>query len=157
MSTDPFGSSKNMLGTTALYESQCRRANKAGDSSRRITVSGKFSLAYVIILEPLMINFRCRFYPTRNKFHLRYKNKYINVVRETIAVFVWIECKTSIPCVGVTKNLLGAFAKLQSVNGSFVVSVCPSAWNDSSPTERNFLRFDIRIFFHNLSGKLSFY
>jgi hypothetical protein len=35
------------------------------------------------------------------------------------------------------------------------MSVRPSAWNSSTPTERIFKRFDIREFFEKLSGKKS--
>jgi hypothetical protein len=35
------------------------------------------------------------------------------------------------------------------------VSFCPSAWNTSAPTERNFMKFDIWVFFENLSRKLT--
>jgi len=32
-------------------------------------------------------------------------------------------------------------------------SVCLSAWNNSAPTERIFMKFDIGVFFENMSGK----
>jgi hypothetical protein len=38
---------------------------------------------------------------------------------------------------------LGAFAKLRKATISFVMSVCPSAWNNWVPTERIFIKFDI--------------
>jgi len=44
-----------------------------------------------------------------------------------------------------------AFAKLQKVTVSFVMSVCPSTWNTSAHTEQIFMRFDIWVFFENLS------
>jgi hypothetical protein len=44
-------------------------------------------------------------------------------------------------------QLLGAFAKLAKATISFVMSVrpsvCPSAWNNSVPTVRMFMKFDI--------------
>jgi len=59
----------------------------------------------------------------------------VNAAREIIAVFCVNKMKTLIPPVGITKNFLGAFVKLRSASGSFVMSVCPSAWNDSVPTK----------------------
>ena len=51
---------------------------------------------------------------------------------------------------------LGAFAKLRKAIflASPCLSVCPSAWNNSAPTERIFTKFDILGFFENLSGKI---
>jgi hypothetical protein len=47
-------------------------------------------------------------------------------------------------------NNLNAFAKLQKATISVVISVslyvCLSAWNNSAPTERIFVKFDMRIF-----------
>ena len=44
---------------------------------------------------------------------------------------------------------------------SFVMPVCPSAhpstWNNSAPTKRIFVKFDISLFFESLSGKFKFY
>ena len=37
------------------------------------------------------------------------------------------------------------------------LSVCPSAWNNSAPAQPNFVRFNIRLFFENLSRKFKFY
>jgi len=46
---------------------------------------------------------------------------------------------------------LGAFSKLEKVTISFIVccslSVYSSIWNDSVPTGRIFMKFDIRVFF----------
>jgi hypothetical protein len=49
------------------------------------------------------------------------------------------------------RRVFGAFLKLQNVNISFVMSVCPpgvtpSAWNNMAPTKRIFVEFDMRIF-----------
>jgi hypothetical protein len=35
-------------------------------------------------------------------------------------------------------------------------SVCLSTWNGSSPTGLSFIKFDIRVFFENLSKKIQF-
>ena len=37
--------------------------------------------------------------------------------------------------------LLGAFAKLRNATIIFVMSVCPSEWNNSAPTRRIFMKF----------------
>ena len=56
---------------------------------------------------------------------------------------------------------LFALAKLRKATIRFVVSVCPSvrpsAWNNSAPTGRIFMKFDIWIFFENLSKKFNFH
>jgi len=44
--------------------------------------------------------------------------------------------------------------KKKTVN--FVISVGLSAWNNSAPTGRIFMKFDIWVFFENLSRKLKF-
>jgi hypothetical protein len=53
--------------------------------------------------------------------------------------------------------LLGAFANLRKATISFVMSVCPSAWNNSVPTGRILMRLDIWAFFENLSRKVKFH
>jgi hypothetical protein len=50
-------------------------------------------------------------------------------------------------------NILGAYAKLQQAITSFVMSVCPSAWNNSVPARRILIKFDTWGFFENLSIK----
>jgi hypothetical protein len=54
-------------------------------------------------------------------------------------------------------QFLGAFAKLRETTNNFVMSVCPSAWNNSAPTERIFMKFDIWVFFENLARKFGSY
>ena len=51
-------------------------------------------------------------------------------------------------------RLLGAFAELRKTTSIFVMSVCPSAWYNSAPTGRVFMRFDIFVFFENMSRNL---
>jgi len=43
-------------------------------------------------------------------------------------------------------GLFGAFAKLRRETISFVISVCPSAWNNSAHIELTFMEFDMSIF-----------
>ena len=59
-------------------------------------------------------------------------------------------------------TFLGAFAKLRKATIRFAISVCkpllPSVWNNSAPTGRIFMKFDIRRFFEkNLSKKIKFH
>ena len=44
-------------------------------------------------------------------------------------------------------GLLSTFANLLKATVSSVMSVCPTAWNNPSPTRRIFIKFDIRVFF----------
>ena len=68
------------------------------------------------------------------------------------------DVQTDVLCAmyGIWPSNLDAFAKLRQATVSFVVSVCPSAWSNSAPTERIFVTFDIWVFFENLSRKLKF-
>ena len=51
---------------------------------------------------------------------------------------------------------LGTFAKLRKAAISFVMSVC-RAWNNSAPTGRISVKFDMGAFFDTLSRKFKFY
>jgi hypothetical protein len=56
---------------------------------------------------------------------------------------------------------LGAFAKLRKATRiSFIISISPrvrlSAWDDSAPTRWIFVKFDIWVFFENMSRKSKF-
>ena len=44
------------------------------------------------------------------------------------------------------RKFLGACAKLRKATVSFVMSVRLSPWNNSTPTERIFMKFDMSIF-----------
>jgi hypothetical protein len=63
--------------------------------------------------------------------------------------------------VGHESSFLGAFAKLRKATISFVTYVClsvrPSAWNNSAPTGRVLITFDISDVFQNLSRKFKFH
>jgi len=56
---------------------------------------------------------------------------------------------------------LGAFEKLRKVTIRFIMccypSVRPSAWDNSAPTERIFMKFYVREFFEKLSRKFEFH
>jgi hypothetical protein len=63
----------------------------------------------------------------------------------------------------VLQTVLGAFVKLRKVTISFMsicLSVCPSvrpsAWNNSARNGGIFMKFDIWVFFKNLSRKFKF-
>jgi hypothetical protein len=60
-----------------------------------------------------------------------------------------------------TNAFLGAFANLRKATISFVMSVClsisASVWNNSAPTSRIFVKFNIWVFFENISRKFKFY
>jgi hypothetical protein len=51
--------------------------------------------------------------------------------------------------------LWGTFAELKKKTAiSFVSSACPSAWNNSAPTGRIFMKFYVWGFFERLSRKI---
>jgi len=58
-------------------------------------------------------------------------------------------------------HFLCGFAKLRKATISFVMSVClsvcPSAWNTSAPTEWIFIKLDIWTFFENPSRRFKFH
>ena len=56
----------------------------------------------------------------------------------------------------VSRYFLGLFAKLWKAIISFVMSVRPSAWNNSAPTGRIFVKFDSSVFL-SLSRKFEFH
>ena len=53
------------------------------------------------------------------------------------------------------RTLLGAFAKLRKATFSLAMSVCLSAWNNSAPNRRIFMKFDSWVFFETVD-KISF-
>jgi len=55
-----------------------------------------------------------------------------------------------------SRQTLGAFAEVRKATVTFVMSVRPSARNNSAPTERTSIKFDVWVFFENLSRKLKF-
>ena len=50
-------------------------------------------------------------------------------------------------------SFLDALAKVRKATVSLVMSVRPSAWNNLAPTGRIFMKFDMRVFFENISRK----
>ena len=58
---------------------------------------------------------------------------------------------------GKGRKILGAFAELGKATINFVMSVRPSACNNSAPTGWIFMKFDIWVFFENLSRKFKFH
>jgi len=53
-------------------------------------------------------------------------------------------------------TFLGVFAKLWKSSISFVMSVRLSTLNNTDPTGRIYMKFDISVFFENLLKKFSF-
>jgi hypothetical protein len=53
-------------------------------------------------------------------------------------------------------QLLRAFALLKAIL-SFVLSFRPSTWIKSTPTGRFFFKFNVCVFFENISRKFKFY
>jgi hypothetical protein len=60
----------------------------------------------------------------------------LTIAKENIAVERYPFCTSQVKC-------LGAFAKLRKATISFVMTVCPSACENSAPTGRIFMKFDI--------------
>ena len=52
---------------------------------------------------------------------------------------------------------IDAFAKLRRATISFVMSVYAFAWKNSTSTGQIFMKFDIYLFFENLSKKFKFH
>jgi hypothetical protein len=61
----------------------------------------------------------------------------------TVGMFAWLIADYGIV-------FLGAYAKLRRVSASLVMSVCPSAWNNSAATSRIVMNYDIPGFFQNM-------
>jgi hypothetical protein len=59
--------------------------------------------------------------------------------------------------INLSTGILRVFVTLRRATISFVISVRPSAWNNSTTTGRIFAKFDIWVFCENLSGKLKFH
>jgi len=54
-------------------------------------------------------------------------------------------------------EFLGVFEKLQKATISFIMSVHPSSWNNLIPTGQIFMKFNIYVFFENLSRIFKFH
>jgi len=100
-----------------------------------------------------------------------YTRNYRNQNARNKSVFVWFSVQTNSNIRRSTWNrpnfrllalnlyvvynsrFVGAIAKLRKVTICFVLSVrpsvCPSAWSNSAPTGRIFMKFDIWVFFEN--------
>jgi hypothetical protein len=66
---------------------------------------------------------------------------------------VWSTGTKLLP-IAYTKLLLGAFTKLRKTTIRFVMSVRPSALNNSAPAGPFVSNFDIYVFFENMLRKL---
>jgi len=54
------------------------------------------------------------------------------------------------------RTLLGAFAKLRIATVGFVMSVCPSAWNNLAPTGGMFIKSELWAIFEQVSRNFKF-
>jgi len=54
-------------------------------------------------------------------------------------------------------SFLGGFAKFLQESINFVMSICPSAWDNSFDTERIFVKTDIRVIVVNVSRRQKAY
>jgi hypothetical protein len=61
------------------------------------------------------------------------------------------------PILNAVLCFLGDFAELRKATISFATPVRLSAWNNSTPTGWIFMKFDIWIFFENLSRQFKIY
>jgi hypothetical protein len=71
-----------------------------------------------------------------------------------------VSCRRSFLFINRCENrfhFLCAFEKLRKATISFVMSVLPSAWNNSAYTGRIFTKFGILAFFKNISKNSSFF
>ena len=76
-------------------------------------------------------------------------NNFSSYLTENTAYYLMNHTKRVNTLCGNTKSFLDAFAKLRKATIGSVMSVCPSAWNNSAPTGRIFMKFDIWVFFEN--------
>jgi hypothetical protein len=68
--------------------------------------------------------------------------------------FCLLVCSIVIHRIHKNPPLLGAFAKLQKATISFVVSVCPSAWNNSASITRILIKFDVSVYLEKSVTKI---
>jgi hypothetical protein len=89
------------------------------------------------------------------------KKQYLQLYRcENLRIHTFpLTQKVNCPSIACCRNVisfLGAFARLRKATTSFM-SVRLSAWNNSTPTRRIFVKLDICGFFENLSRKFKFH
>ena len=74
-----------------------------------------------------------------------------------VTVLIWMNLIANFPLYASS----GAFERFRKVTVSFLMSVCLSnrltAWDNSAPNGRIFVKFDSCRFFENLSNELKFY
>ena len=74
----------------------------------------------------------------------------------TQCIYVFcMDLRTNIVFPGFSEWFLGALAEMWKAPVSCII--CPSAWNNLALTGRLFLKFDIWVFFENLSRKFKFH
>jgi hypothetical protein len=83
-------------------------------------------------------------------FACRPKNQWTNTLPSSRAMAAGSSFETEWINVQLNNwDFLRTFEKLQKVTISFIMSVCPSAWNNSAPTGCIFMQFDNWGFFKN--------
>jgi hypothetical protein len=72
------------------------------------------------------------------------KINFYSIIKNHI-IALWLRIIRTLKKKIMAKNhqFLGVFAKLQRATLSFIVSVRPSAWNNSAPTGQFLMKFDI--------------
>ena len=94
----------------------------------------------------------------RRKISCSYRNSNAEPSRLIIfAIFCDTKCnlkKSDRMAVGLFLRRVRSIAKSDY---SFVMPVRPSSWNNSAPTGRILMKFDIWVFFENLSRKFKFH
>ena len=85
--------------------------------------------------------------------------KVLMLYREVLAVSCEIRKKRINTSVVKTKSFLGVFAALRKATVSSVLSVCvrPFAWMNLATTGRIIVKFNICVFFTNLSRQFEFH
>ena len=131
-----------MDGTGVRRDAQNNQKDSFGSES---------SLSFLQLLEHMLDFNRRSFSIVLNLSSMGEKRKGSGV--SIIASWDWREYVSGVLSTIIVR-FLGAFAKLQKVTVSFVMSVRPSAWNYSASIRRIFMKFDIWVLFENLYKKI---
>jgi hypothetical protein len=100
----------------------------------------------------LLISLVIRFYSHVSRTYFNRKKIWHQVTILCSSLCYWFVLKSATKCNSFQmlpnlRSILGAFAKLQKVIISFDMFVCPSAWSNSAPTGRIFMKFYIWKYF----------
>jgi len=81
----------------------------------------------------------------------------IALLRSVVLILVILKMLPFFRHHSLLEEFLVESANLQKAAVSFAMSVPPSVWNNSAPTGRVYMKFDISIFFKNLLRILKFH